>query len=465
MKKLFVVLWLVLVANPGWAGIPDTTTHKWGVMRVPEDYSNPGGRTIKMYWEKLRSTSPVPQAIVLINGGPGFTHDSFHNQFPDGSFGKDWFDALRSDFDIYYFDQRGTGHSNPLKSSMADQTDFALYRTENICRDIEEFRKTVIGKDRIAILGESYGGMVALTYATMFPDSISKLVVHDSSPSNDYYLHMHRNFSEGIDLLDTEIPGVKANFQTTLQRIDQGGIVTFPPIPLDRNIFLCGCMPLTYRFESQKILGMMVEELARTGQSRIMNSLASAGFFIPVSQLDWDHPVFTPVFTTLLVQALEMHDEAAIPAFANEPPCSPYDLPWLEAGILRIRRGLRNDLGLQSFFPYDLTRKLGSIRVPTLMIVGKHDMVTPARYAFQIRDGIPACGLMVLEGAGHGGFIEQNETVVPAIRNFLLGIEAPAPNFSVQMVGSPKPRSRRKYPSPKEIVDAYREGIRMMGSF
>gem|GEM_PF-1170182 len=465
MKRIFIILALVSISYVASAGIPDTTTHKWGVMQVPEDYGKPDGKTIKIYWEKLCSISSDSQAIVMINGGPGCTHDSFHHLNQNGGYEKDWFDALRSHFDIYYFDQRGTGHSSQLTPALAAQSDLTQYGTENTCRDMEELRKTIIKKDKIAVLGESYGGMAALSYTVMYPDSVSNLIVHDSCPSNDYYVHMHKNLSDGIEKLDAEVfPGIKVNFQKTLQRIDERAIITSPPTIFDRNTFLNACLPLTYNFQSQEYLAILVKELAANGQSQILNNLVAAGYIIPISQVKWDDPKYASLFTTFLVQALEMLDEKAIGTLAAEQPCAPYNLEWLDKAILRVRRDLRKDCALDRFTPYDVTNRLSSIHVPTLMIVGKYDMVTPMKYASVIQKGIgTSCKMMIVDGAAHGGFIEQSGSVIPAIQNFLLRTESSQkPLFSIQTIIAPKRVTRTSYPTKEEIIKAYLEGLRRM---
>ena len=50
---------------------------------------------------------------------------------------------------------------------------------DNLTGDAETLRK-VLGIDKWAVLGHSFGGMIALEYALRFPESISRLVLMDS---------------------------------------------------------------------------------------------------------------------------------------------------------------------------------------------------------------------------------------------------------------------------------------------
>ncbi len=465
-KPANLLLLLLFATGVSWAGIPDLNTYKWGKISVPENFSNPGSNTIEIYWEKLPALSSEAQAIVMINGGPGFTHDSFHNVGTDGGFNKDWFDALRSDFDVYYFDQRGTGNSGPLKSSRTGHEDLYQYGTENICRDIEELRKQVIGKDRIAVFGESYGGLIAQTYSIMFPTSVSRLIIHDSSPNHDFYTELAKNFSGLVERLDLEKhPGLKADFQKVLQRISDGTLTASPAVPLDRDSFLSGCSPFLYARKGQAALAVMLKELAATGHSEILDHLIAAGVFIvPISQIGWDNPVFATLFTTFLVSGLEFQDEVAIGQISNASPTAPFDLGWSERAQYRLRRDLMNDLGMKAQALFDVTPRLSEIRVPTLVFVGAYDPIAPVEYASIIEKGIGSpARKIVLQESGHAGFIEENDRVVTEVRNFLLGASTASstePRFSIETT-SGESGGKRNSPTPAEIVEVYREAVRM----
>ncbi|MBR5134399.1 MAG: alpha/beta hydrolase, partial [Clostridia bacterium] len=55
----------------------------------------------------------------------------------------------------------------------------------------------------------------------------------------------------------------------------------------------------------------------------------------------------------------------------------------------------------------ELTKLLGGVDVPTLLIWGENDTATPLRDAKIMENGIPDAGLVVLEGAGHFAFAER----------------------------------------------------------
>jgi pimeloyl-ACP methyl ester carboxylesterase len=62
---------------------------------------------------------------------------------------------------------------------------------------------------------------------------------------------------------------------------------------------------------------------------------------------------------------------------------------------------------------------LEEIRVPTLVLVGDEDKMTPERFAESLAEGIPGAELEVVPGAGHMLPLEQPDAVVKAVRGFL----------------------------------------------
>ncbi|MBD2358336.1 alpha/beta hydrolase [Tolypothrix sp. FACHB-123] len=67
----------------------------------------------------------------------------------------------------------------------------------------------------------------------------------------------------------------------------------------------------------------------------------------------------------------------------------------------------------------DTSQRLKDIRCPTLILVGKQDILTPVKFSEQLAQGIPNAELIVLERGGHGFLIETPETVTSAMLRFL----------------------------------------------
>jgi proline iminopeptidase len=106
--------------------------------------------------------------MLVVNGGPGLSHAYL---MPAGI----WQEFARKRR-VFFYDQRGTGASKPLppgaSQTMATQV-----------ADLEALRKG-LGLEKIILLGDSYGGLLAIAYASTYPGHIAKLLLSDAASSN-----------------------------------------------------------------------------------------------------------------------------------------------------------------------------------------------------------------------------------------------------------------------------------------
>lgn len=68
---------------------------------------------------------------------------------------------------------------------------------------------------------------------------------------------------------------------------------------------------------------------------------------------------------------------------------------------------------------FDLRPRLHEIRVPTLIVVGRHDWITPVAASEEIAAGIPNSELVIFENSGHSPQLEENEKFIATVRDFL----------------------------------------------
>jgi proline iminopeptidase len=109
----------------------------------------------KLYYEEEGNGIPV----VLINVGPGLSHQFFHS----------YFSQLKDSVRIIYYDQRGTGKSS------ADATG-KTYTVQQAVEDLDGLR-AVLQIDRWVVLGWSYGGLLAQCYALTYPERVMGLIL------------------------------------------------------------------------------------------------------------------------------------------------------------------------------------------------------------------------------------------------------------------------------------------------
>jgi pimeloyl-ACP methyl ester carboxylesterase len=68
---------------------------------------------------------------------------------------------------------------------------------------------------------------------------------------------------------------------------------------------------------------------------------------------------------------------------------------------------------------FDLVSRLGEIKVPTLVTVGRHDWVTPLEASEEIAAKVPNAELVIFENSGHSPQVEEHERFISVVRDFL----------------------------------------------
>lgn len=113
--------------------------------------------------------------IIAINGGPGLSHAYMvQNDL--------WERVGRNRFVVLY-DQRGTGASKRMQAGAPQSMDAQV-------ADLDAVRQA-LGLNKVALLGDSYGGLVAMAYAAAHPEHVAKLILSDSpGPSWHDIVHL-----------------------------------------------------------------------------------------------------------------------------------------------------------------------------------------------------------------------------------------------------------------------------------
>jgi 3-oxoadipate enol-lactonase len=81
-------------------------------------------------------------------------------------------------------------------------------------------------------------------------------------------------------------------------------------------------------------------------------------------------------------------------------------------------------IGAEAVWLADQRDRAGAIRVPTLVLVGDQDLVTPVDLSNELVDLIPDARMQVIAGAGHLGNLEKPDTFNALIDAFIAEIEA-----------------------------------------
>lgn len=98
-------------------------------------------------------------ALLVLHGGPGLEH----------SYLLPGLEPLARDHRLIFYDQRGSGRSDaPLDSSSIS--------LENFLADLDRVSRQVAGGEA-TILGHSWGGLLAVLYASRYPERVRSLVL------------------------------------------------------------------------------------------------------------------------------------------------------------------------------------------------------------------------------------------------------------------------------------------------
>lgn len=253
--------------------------------------------------------------VVVLHGGPGAHHDYL----------LPYFARLADEFHLYFYDQRGGGRSRVRRPTTIGWRDHVA--------DLETLRREW-RLEQPALLGYSWGGLLALLYAADHPGQVSALaLVAPAAAWGDYQRRFKREFERRSQSREVE------RMRRELEDSD-----------------LAARDPRAYR------------------QRRF--DLSVAGYF--------KHPREARDLTPFKVQAQAQHHTWA--SLGGQGP--------------------------------ELRRKLISLRVPTLILHGRHDPI-PLEWAEELVTVLPAARLHVLEDSGHVPYVEQPEETFAAIREFL----------------------------------------------
>jgi pimeloyl-ACP methyl ester carboxylesterase len=233
------------VATPNPIGVPRLEETKcWfkeplgsdvecGWVIVPEDHAKPDGKTIKLAAARFKSDAaqPEPDPVIYLEGGPGGSAlKSYINQF-DFFFGP-----LLEKRDLVLFDQRGTGYSEPalacpeyrqavfdmlpkdLKAAESEAlaneallacrdrlvkegANLDAYNSAQNAADIEALRQA-LGYDQINLYGISYGTRLALTALRDAPAKVRSAVIDSVyTPQVDLYSQIPVNGERAFEAL------------------------------------------------------------------------------------------------------------------------------------------------------------------------------------------------------------------------------------------------------------------------
>jgi len=135
-------------------------------------------------WTKRFGHNPRIK-LLLLHGGPGFTHEYFESL-------EGYLPAEGIEF--IYYDQLGSAFSDQPK-------DKDLWTTERFVEEVEQVRVALgLHKDNFYLLGHSWGGILAVEYALKYGANLKGLVISNMMMSiPDYNRYAEDVLAKGMD--------------------------------------------------------------------------------------------------------------------------------------------------------------------------------------------------------------------------------------------------------------------------
>ena len=227
-RKHFALAWTLFLAMLLYSGMaaalePCHLPHfpervECGTLQVPEDRAKPAGRSITIHFARLKASAKpaAPDPLLVLAGGPGQAAMDY------GPLLASAFREARKRRDILLVDQRGTGRSTPLRCPMPEEAiaqgdtaavqtslraclvgleaDPRHFHTEAALADFEDLRRA-LGYRQFSLWGGSYGTRTALLYARRYPGSVRGMVLDSVAPPNARILLSSRHAQAALERL------------------------------------------------------------------------------------------------------------------------------------------------------------------------------------------------------------------------------------------------------------------------
>lgn len=366
---------------------------------------------------------PQPDPIVPLAGGPGQGAVQFYSAFSAA------FERIRRDRDILLVDQRGTGESARLDCPVDDELitgQYSVERTVQLMKeclaqlphdpryfttsiavqDLEAVREA-LGYSRLNLYGVSYGSRVAQHYAKRYPAATRTIILDGVVPPQ---LALGPGIAtEAQKALDSifarcaadaacndRYPGIAATFVDLKNKLDK------------RPEKVSVADPVTGHVE---IVSFGRQELAAA--IRLLAYSPNSIAMLPLLVSEAANGNYQPLAAQFQMTLMSMVDAIAL-GMHNAIMCTE-DVPFYDAALIDRAALDASYMGpvqldaleaICSVWPAgpideDFKQPL-STEIPTLLLSGGVDPITPPRYADMAARNLKRAWLLTGENQGHG---------------------------------------------------------------
>jgi proline iminopeptidase len=164
--------------------------HETGVIHTPE---------VEIGYETF-GVRGAALPVIAVNGGPGLSHAYMMM--------NDLWEQVGRDRLVILYDQRGTGASKKAAAGAAQELSQTM---EAQVADLDAVRAH-FGIEKVALVGDSYGGFLVMAYAAAHADHVAKVVLSDSPPPS---------FKTMVHLLPQTFPDIEEEEATEAKKLGE----------------------------------------------------------------------------------------------------------------------------------------------------------------------------------------------------------------------------------------------------
>lgn len=422
--------------------IPVPVSPECLALTVPEDWDNPDPDDLVVLQIAVFAASgaePAETPMVYLEGGPG-GHSLDNLQFA--------FDGLVAphleDRSVIVFDQRGAGLAEPslfcdesVEASLAtsavadpyedeaavridalvqcrdrlvaDGVNLTRYNSISSANDVEALRQ-MLGHDQLDLLGISYGTRLAQTIMRMYPDSVRSVVLDSVVPTgaelfSDLPVNAEQAFGRLFDscaadaACDEAFPDLEDRYFAMVEQLDDDPVeltVRDPFTLAESTAIVSGADLISGTFQSlynRQIFGSIPKLIAdfETGDYAIMESLAAQAL------VQLDSLSYGMLLSVQCNEDLPFDDRSNLAANTSAEP-----------GYSRFAVDLSAEELFDSCDEWPsgtapaFEDELVISDIPTLLLGGAFDPITPIEGLDTIAEGLSTSWSVVFPNEGHG---------------------------------------------------------------
>jgi pimeloyl-ACP methyl ester carboxylesterase len=428
--------------------VPADVDVECGTLEVPADRDDPDAGEVELAFAVVRSQAddPADDPVVYLSGGPGqSTLDLLSQGFAQ------LYEPLTANRDLVLLDQRGTGRSEPslacdeytdvalesLGSDLPDEeleaqalaaleecherltddgVDLADYNSAASAADLEDLR-IALDHDEWNLYGISYGTRLAQQAMRDHPDGIRSVVLDSAYPADaDLYAEMPGNAERAMEALfatcaedpacATAHPDLGGTFRALVSRLDAA------PAPITVVDATSG-ERVEEDLDGDDLVGWLFDSLYSTELVPHLPEIitaAAAGEFGSIGLLLGAQSAQLDLLAIGQQLAVQCHEEVPFSsaedvaaAAADHPLVEGYfqDGPTSGDGLFEVCGSW--DAGEADA---EADEPLTS-DIPTLLLAGDLDPITPVRWSEQIAEGLSDSVLVQFPYTGHGSLPSQ----------------------------------------------------------